>query len=356
MINRSLAHKLPYMPGLTGLRGFSILCVLIFHANVHWLPGGFLSVDIFFVLSGFLISAMLTREFDHTGQIDLKRFYLRRARRLLPALIAMLLTFTVMMAILHGSQGFADAIQESAVALFYVSNWTRALDWHAPQYLGHTWSLSIEEQYYLLWPICLLWILCNRRLNPLKIALSMALISALWRAWLASEGASVNRLYNGTDTRLDGLMLGACIGIAYARGMLSDCSSKLSSGQWQACGLAALTLIAWCLLGVKLWLDMRLYYWLLHLFQWLAVVLVVVLLVVSQGVLYKIFNNQAMYWLGGISYGLYLWHWPIYRLMQDIGASPISILIFGGGITLLVAQLSWSFVERPILLVASKRF
>ena len=101
---------------------------------------------------------------------------------------------------------------------------------------------------------------------------------------------------------------------------------------------------------------MRLYYWLLHLFQWLAVVLVVVLLVVSQGVLYKIFNNQAMYWLGGISYGLYLWHWPIYRLMQDIGASPISILIFGGGITLLVAQLSWSFVERPILLVASKRF
>lgn len=354
MINSNHPLKLPYMPALTGLRGFSVLCVLIFHANVHWLPGGFLGVDIFFVLSGFLITALLTLEFDHTRKIALKKFYMRRARRLLPALIVVLLTFTTAMGIIHGTQGIADAIQESIVVLLYASNWTRALDWHAPQYLGHTWSLSIEEQYYLLWPVFLLWMLRDRRLNPLKVALSIALTSALWRAWLASNGASIDRMYNGTDTRLDGLMLGACLGIAYARGMLSTWSNLLSSGLWQVCSLVALSLIALCLIGVRLWLDMRLYYGLLHLFQWFAVALITTLLVTPQGVCNKFFHNQTMCWLGSISYGLYIWHFPIYRLIQDIGGSPINILVYGGGISLIAAQLSWKFIEQPILQKKSK--
>lgn len=337
------------MPGLTGLRGFSILCVLIFHANVHWLPGGFLGVDIFFVLSGFLISAMLTREFDLTGKIALKRFYLRRARRLLPALVAMLLTFNFMMAVIHGGDGLADAVQESAIALFYVSNWTRALDWHAPHYLGHAWSLSIEEQYYLLWPICLLWMLRERRVNPLLVALGIALTSAMWRAWLASEGVSVNRMYNGTDTRLDGLMLGACVGIAYARGWLSILYEKFSPDVLQFFGLLSLILVVVCLFGVRLWLDMRLYFGVLHLFQWIAVVLLAALIVGSRGVIYEIFHHKAMCWLGSISYGVYLWHWPIYRLLKDVGGSDVSIFICGVSITLVFANLSWRYIERPFL-------
>lgn len=339
-----------YIPALNGIRGLGALCILIGHARMQWIPGGFLIVDIFFVLSGFLITALLLQERARTGTVSFVEFYRRRAARLLPALLLACGLFIIALTIRDGLSGLNKATQESLLALTYVSNWARAFDWNAPYYLGHTWSLSIEEQFYLLWPAGLLFMLRYPRINPWIVAILIALGSALWRAYLAQNGASADRLYNGLDTRLDGLMIGSALGILWARGHISRLYECLPEIGWQIVAALALGVMIWFIASMQLWVDPRLYAGgMLHVYQWATALFLVGILGSSYGICQRIFTSRPALWLGSISYGAYIWHFPIYRMMQDAGMEPVQVLFYGAGLTLVVSQLSWTYLESPII-------
>ena len=206
-----------YFPALDGLRALSVLAVLAFHAELPSVPGGFLGVEAFFVVSGFLITALLLLEQRGTGSISVPKFWLRRARRLLPALFALLV------AVLFASLLLApDALDETRgdidAALLYVSNWWQVVHHHSyfmavqrPPLLLHLWSLAVEEQFYLFWPllIALLGQRAPRWLPPL--AFTVALASAAWMARLFDPTLDPTRVYIGTDCRLSGLLLGSAL-------------------------------------------------------------------------------------------------------------------------------------------------
>lgn len=349
------AHGLGYVPSLDGLRGVAILAVMAFHAtapNGEFLPGGFIGVDVFFVLSGFLITALLTREFDRNSAIHFGRFYLRRALRLLPALAVMLVGFNLYCLFVFSGDEAARNTADSAIALFYASNWTRALGLQRPDLLGHTWSLSIEEQYYLLWPVGLLLLLRTGRSRSALVAVVALAAAASWllRAGLVAGGDSIDRVYNGLDTRADSLLLGSALGLAHASGLLRTSGATLP--HWRT-GRAAV--IGGALLGLGAiaaladWRSLAFYYWVMALTA-LAAGLIIHRLVTSDVCPVKRFLQlPGLIWVGSISYGLYLWHYPIFRLLQGSGCGELQVIVFGTLSAFLAASLSYYYIERPLL-------
>src|SRR5262245_60440887 len=196
---------------------------MLYHSGVSRgaelvLPGGFIGVDVFFVLSGYLITALLVVEWEQDGRISLPHFYARRALRLLPALSLLLLAYLAVGWWL--TKGWQALLVNAGIVLFYAANWARALGRDLP-ILGHTWSLSIEEQFYLLWPpivVVLLRLGLTRR-GLAAVALGGALLAAAARVALGLAGASFQRLYNGLDTRADALLVGCFLGAVLVPGM-----------------------------------------------------------------------------------------------------------------------------------------
>ena len=221
--------QLKYRPELDGLRGAAILSVMAFHAHASFMKGGYIGVDIFFVLSGFLITSLLVSEYDRYGSVSLKNFYMRRVVRLAPALIILLLVFCLDSFLFLSGKKANNNYVDSLISLFYLSNWARAFSLHPPDYLGHTWSLSIEKQFYFVWPILLLNFLrfFNSRKLIVLITISIALLAWMLRVYLQIKGATMERLYNGLDTRADALMVGCAIGVAYSSGMFNKQNFKL---------------------------------------------------------------------------------------------------------------------------------
>src|SRR5918992_2342578 len=217
---------LPYAPGLDGLRALAVIAVLLYHAELSWLPGGFLGVEVFFVISGYLITALLLTEWWQHGRVDLKRFWIRRARRLLPALY-LLLAVTLAYAVLFLPGEVAGLRGDVIAALGYVTNWYLVLGNESyfeaigrPSLLKHLWSLAVEEQFYLLWPPVLAlglgvgatrW----RERRVLLVALAGAAASALLMALLYRPEVDPSRIYFGTDTRATGLLIGAALAFAW---------------------------------------------------------------------------------------------------------------------------------------------
>ena len=193
-------YHLGYRPALDGLRAFAVLWVIGFHYHLPFGRDGLFGVDIFFTLSGFLITVLLLEEWSHTGRISLKNFYIRRILRLYPALVLMLLVFG-----LRVPNGYIFS------TLFYSTNWIKALHVLPDSiYLDHTWSLSIEEQFYLLWPAALM-LMLRMKVQPRRMALitaGLGLISAIWRAVYWNATQDWFRVYMGTDMHADGLLLG----------------------------------------------------------------------------------------------------------------------------------------------------
>lgn len=169
------------------------------------LQGGYLGVDVFFVLRGFLITTLIVEEFDRAGSVSLKNFYIRRILRLAPALIALLTVYCIVSLVTLSENLARKNYLEALITAAYLSNWARAFSIHPPDFLGHTWSLSIEEQFYMLWPILLLGLLrwIRRRSHVVLIAVALALVAGIERVLLAMAGATSERLYNGLDTRAD---------------------------------------------------------------------------------------------------------------------------------------------------------
>lgn len=353
MENRALLPA--HVPEIDGLRGAAILAVMAFHARVPFLKGGYVGVDVFFVLSGFLVTVLLVQDSNMSVLAALRSFYIRRAFRLLPALMLLVAVYCLISWFILTPELAEINYIDSVITLLFLTNWARAYSVHPPDFLAHTWSLSLEGQFYLIWPWALLFVLrCVRA--PAFIAsipLGLALISWGLRSHLFGNGVYPGRLYNGLDTRLDGLMMGACVGLLVSTGLLHTMSSKLLIRcLFYGAPASAVSLFGFCFLSD--WRDPWMYHWGFQLVSILTSVILLDLLLSPAGIVRRLLG---MWWLrrvGEISYGLYLWHFVIYRSMTALGFHDVITASVGTLLTFLVASLSWSLVEKSLLLYGKR--
>lgn len=350
-------HRLPYQPALDGLRALAVVAVLAYHADLTWARGGFLGVDAFFVLSGYLITSLLIAEWRNTGTIDLPAFWARRARRLLPALF-LLLVGIAGYALVFAEPEELDKLRNASLAtLGYIANWQLAFSGESyfdqfslPSPLRHTWSLAIEEQWYLIWPLLFVFMLRLGR-SSLSTLFTASLVmiagSALLMAWLYDPGADPSRVFYGTDTRAQSLLVGAVLAMLLAwHGPLRASAARL---MLQLAALAGAVFSGW------LWASTSDDSTLLYRGGFLvsAVVIAVVIAAVVQperGPLGRLLSLSPLRGLGRISYGVYLWHWPVYLVLTPVrtGWDGYGLLIVRVALTLALAIASYYVIENPV--------
>ena len=356
-----------YLPGLDGLRALSVAAVLLYHADLPWMPGGFLGVEVFFVISGYLITLLLTEEHSRSSTISLRTFWTRRARRLLPALYTLLAVVSVVVLLFYREEALNLAAQVWS-ALFYVTNWYFIISDQSyfalverPPVFQHLWSLAIEEQFYLLWPITLLGLLKlfgNRRRAMALIIFGGAAISLIWMSILFEPGMDPSRAYYGTDTRASGLLMGAALALLWRPSRSWTVDPQLKQRGLDLMGVGALVVLALCFLRMEEF-NRFLYN------GGFAVVSVATLLVIMTAVhpgtvlARYVLAQPILLWIGVRSYSLYLWHWPIFvftrpGLDQPLGLYPTLILRLA--LTVIAADLSYRYVEVPIRNGAFRRW
>jgi peptidoglycan/LPS O-acetylase OafA/YrhL len=352
-----------HVDSLDGVRGVAVLAVMLYHAHVASFRGGFLGVDIFFVLSGFLITGLLFREWDGTGSVDLKRFYLRRALRLLPALLALLLLALAFPRVFTPrlEDGQSPRLWLAALAsISYASNWVRAFDLTEMSYLQHTWSLGIEEQFYTLWPLGLLALLRTRRRRLWTILIVCAGIagSAVLRAVRWEGRPSLLRDYYSLETRLDSLLIGCLLALLLSWDLIPRTGRWVTAIRFAAMGSVAVLAV---MINRAQYEGPATYHWLLFVAA-LCVGIVLLHLVhsPSRGMV-AVLTVPGLVWLGRISYGVYLWHSPIQtgvlgeaRMLRLGVSGPLRVAI-PFVVTIAVAAASFYLLERPILRANAKR-
>jgi peptidoglycan/LPS O-acetylase OafA/YrhL len=342
------------LPGLDGLRALAVIAVLLYHAEIPGIPGGYLGVEVFFVLSGYLITSLLLTEADHAqGRIDLTRFWMRRARRLLPAMFFMV-GVVVGYAVLFLPEELAELRGQLVAALVYGTNWYFILSEQSyfealgrPPLLQHLWSLAVEEQFYLVWPplmaVGVRWL---NRPSLSTVCLLGALASVLYAGLLYVPDADPSRLYYGTDTRAGGLLVGAALACGYAPPHLVPDRTTIALD-----ALAGLALIA---LGLQFATtpetDPYLYRGKLLLCG-LTTAAIIAVAVHPSARLGRLLDAWPLRVVGVRSYGLYLWHWPIFMVTRpelDIPLNGTALLLLRLGLTFAIAELSFRFIETPI--------
>ena len=348
-------QRLPYLRGLDGLRALAVAAVLAYHAGASWLPGGFLGVELFFVVSGFLITAGLLAEWRQEGKIAPLAFWQRRARRLLPAVILLILaTLTVALLLVPGE--VAGLREDALASLAYVTNWYLIFDQQSyfeavgrPSLLLHLWSLAVEEQFYIVWPLLLAGGL--RFLRPratLAVVVALAVGSAALMIALHERGASSDRLYYGTDTRAAGLLIGAALAFVWQPWLRPAAGRALAHRATDLAGVAGLALLVWLFLTLDEF-DERLYTGGLALVS-LTSALVIAIAVDPRTLLSRVLGVGLLRWLGVRSYSIYLWHWPVFALTRpdlDVPYHGAALLVIRLGLAIALADLSYQLVERP---------
>ncbi|MFJ1747854.1 acyltransferase family protein [Streptomyces sp. NPDC088116] len=342
--------------GVDGLRAVAVALVMVYHLEPDLLPGGSLGVDVFFTISGFVITRLLLAEFARTGDVALRGFYWRRWLRLVPALLAVCAVCAVL-ALTTRLPGFDNAWAAVVLSATFLMNIVRAAQPGAyssdTSLLSHTWSLSVEEQFYLLWPPILLLLL--RRVGARTVLLctaALCLLPLVWRFVLWSPSAA-HRIYNGMDTRADQLLVGALLAVVVARlhsedrrlAALARWSGRLA---WPA--LAVLALIVWQvpLTGSGAW-SMPWYTVGFLVAAVLSATVVAALELRPRARMSRMLSLAPLVWIGqNLSYGLYLWHYPIGRLISDLGVDaawhgPATVAA-----SFAAALASHYLVERPL--------
>jgi peptidoglycan/LPS O-acetylase OafA/YrhL len=348
-----------YMPGLDGLRAVAVLAVMAFHEQFSWAPGGMLGVAVFFTLSGYLITDLLLNRWLLTGRLQLAKFWLARARRLLPALFVMLAIVTAWVTLLDRARldGLRGAV---AAAATYSSNWYAIVQgqsyfarFAAPQPLDHLWSLAVEEQFYLIWPwLLLLGVLCLRHRNTSAIrwlalpTLMLAAASAVSMYVLYHPAVDATRVYEGTDTRAAGLLIGAALAMVWP----SIVASRAKRARAWALDVPSVAGLA--VIGLMVW---RVGQFSPLLYRGGIVVLsfataaVVAACACPGSVTGAALGWRPLRWIGVRSYGIYLWHYPVIVLTSPANGSvalPRALAQIAASIG--IAALSWKFVEEPV--------
>lgn len=346
--------RLGYLPALDGLRALAVLAVLFYHADVLWLPGGFLGVEIFFVISGYLITSLLLAEYRANQSINLKQFWQRRARRLLPALFAMILAVLVY-AVIFLPEEVASLRADVLAAFVYVTNWYLIVAEQSyfevmgrPSLLRHLWSLAVEEQFYLLWPLIFAFLLTRLKSRAAMLVLMAgALISALWMGIQFYPDTDPSRIYYGTDTRAAGLLLGAALAfVALPREIKSNARKWLLDGV----GVLALgALIVACLALSEF--DPFLYQGGMLVVGALTALVIAAAAAPQSPWFASLLGFGVLRWIGLRSYSLYLWHWPIFMVTRPQLDTPLEgapLLVLRFALTFALAEISYRVVELPI--------
>jgi len=328
---------------------------MIFHAgallsNALFLQGGYIGVDIFFVLSGFLITALLTKEYNHTSHINFRKFYFRRLLRLAPALLLLLSVYLILSLWLSDNEKIISNDIDALITLCYMSNWARAFSIHPPDFLAHTWSLSLEEQFYLLWPFILLLLLrfIKNRWHIVGLIFVFAVLAFALRIYLFHQGVSVHRLYNGLDTRADALMVGCALGVMVSSKLLNQHLQLILSKILLILSPLALANLAATAIYMK-WTNAYMYQFGFFCVSLSAGVIILDILLNQHHRIYMFLNGKLIVWIGMISYGLYLWHFPIFKLWVYWGFHGLIAVISAFIVTFIISALSYYILERPIL-------
>ena len=318
---RVAPRKLGYQPSLDGLRALSVMAVILYHADVSWMPGGFLGVEVFFVVSGFLITSLLLEERSQSGTVDLRHFWIRRARRLLPALYLLLAVVSAAsILVYHDAAGRLGG--DVLAALTYVYNWWQIyLDESyfaqagRPPLLQHLWSLAVEEQFYLVFPP--LFALGLVKLGHVRLrwaVFATALGSALLMAVLFREGTDTSFIYYATFTRLSGLLLGAFLAMVWAPWRSSTMAARQAGPALDAVGAVMVVVLAWFMLRVNAF-DPFIYRGGFLLLDLVCIALIAVLVHPATR-LSSPLACAPLVWVGVRSYSLFLWHWPLFMVTR----------------------------------------
>ncbi len=329
---------------IDGLRALSVIAVLTYHVRPSLLPGGFLGVDVFLVISGFVVTTVLLHDITEQGRVRFGRFYARRVRRLIPTLLVVV---TAVALVTHQQGTYTTArVNDSLASLGFVMNWREALTGGSyfaafadPSPTRHLWSLAVEEQWYLIWPVALVVMWRRNRTLPVVPVVAAAAVAATWW-WAIRLGASdPSRAYYGTDTRVAILLMGAGVGLLHAR-------SGLRVGRWL--GALALGVVVAC------WRFSHAEWGWTHPWLFLVVGVATTVLVASvvddAGLLARALSVRPLQWLGDASYAIYLWHWPVLLLVPDslLDRWPVPHEVSLVAITMVLSALTLHVIERPV--------
>lgn len=346
-----------YMAGLDGLRALAVLSVIAYHLNFSFASGGFLGVTVFFVLSGYLITDLLIAEWSTNQRIDLKSFWYRRAKRLLPGMFTLLLIVIAFVSLFKSSM-IGNLKQDSVAAIFYYSNWWYIFhhlsyfeSFANPSILNHFWSLAVEEQFYIIWPILtLLGLKYIKNKDRLFLyTLVGAIVSALLMAILFHPGSDPSRVYYGTDTRAFSLLIGASLALVWPSRKLTNNVTTSGKILIDLVGITGL-LIFLLMVGKTNQYDSFLYRGGMFLLSISAAMLIAALAHPTSKI-GRFLAMRPLKWIGLRSYGIYLWQYPVIILLSPkVNTGDISLFRAICQITLIfvLAALSYHYIEDPI--------
>ena len=350
-----------YIPAIDGLRAIAVVAVILYHLGFDWIPGGFLGVDLFFVISGYVITRLLLDSIEISGGLNLRAFYLARLRRLLPALIFMVITTAITVGI-WAPDTMKRFLADTPFALTGTMNWWlvgRELDYFEtigrPPLLQHTWSLAVEAQFYLIWPLILLLIL--KWFGKKRVAVASLFFAAISGITLllvslsldANSASSVSHIYFGTDTHSIGLFLGAALAVSWVPQNFKEVVSRKAQDFIDAIGVVGFIGI----LGTFLLIDAdnpslyKIAFPLAGLFG----AAIVTSIVHPASRFAPILQNRVLLWIGERSYAIYIWHWIIFQVTRpdiDLAGQDWALLALRILIVLALADISLRYVELPV--------
>ena len=364
-------NKSRYLPSIDSLRALAVLAVIIYHVDVNYLPGGFLGVDLFFVLSGYLISSLIIKEYRKTGSINLYNFYLRRARRLLPAVYFMI-TVGIILMVMFNEVLLKKSHLDAIFGYIYSSNWWyifHKLDYFdsfgSQSPFKHLWSLAIEEQFYMIFPLLFLLINSKKKGKDgtyklsksfLYIVLGLIFVSLITHILLFDIN-NISRIYFGTDTRAFSLLVGVVGAILYPMDKLNTKITPQENIVYSVVSLISITTL------ITIMIYTSEYNTWLYRGGFLLVAILGIIIIISSGkqhtIMAKLLSFNPVVFIGKISYSLYLWHFPILVLttpVSEIGNPNNFYVILRVILTFIVAIISYVFVETPIRKLGFKNY
>jgi len=330
-----------YNPALDGIRAFAVIMVMCFHAGVPRIHGGFLGVDVFFVLSGYLITTLLLSEYERTGTIRLGTFYRRRFARLTPPLVVMLFVYLLVSRYLWPETTLGDSVRDVLAALFYLSDYSLTF-WNVPSHLAHTWSLSVEEQFYVIWPLALLFLFNpDRNRYAVKLLIATYVSVTLWRiGWVILSAHPYEYAYYRFDTRVTGLILGALFAVFAKR--KKNISLLIHPNLLAIAAAFLFAIYSWKIGNVP---EIGMTFGTV-LAEWASILLIAVSIWSDkQAIAYQFLANPLAVFLGKMSYGLYLWHFPIFLYLGELYPWYVTLPL-GGAIALAFSMISYHTVEK----------